>query len=449
MTNIINIYDRIKETSRSSGLGDFGLQGAVRGFSAFEDVHNHLDNIFYAIIDGKNYEIGSGILYIQGQLKPNGDEISYSYIERFPFVSSNSNQKVNFGAGVKEVFCTYPATHAVYMGSGLGDFNVPQSNALAFWGSKNMLDSDTNLSWYKDYKCLGIQNNSPLYGIDVGGDGSAESQIRATGYYAGTSGVFFQAQNGDDSSYPGGRQYKHFLPNQTDENLSFETNSELVFEFSGVVNQYLLLKKQSPNLVFAGPSEGCDPSPCNATDYPTFRNLVINDIPDLSSLYASFEDLISTSGVIQNNIELYVDDAELRLDDKYADVSATIIGYISDSNSDLVNNFVAQSGRVDDFIVTASGRIDALLPRTQHYSNVTIPAVSGNDIGLHNFSFSGITTTNNYTVCVTPKESLGTLLLSYSYVSNLNEISSVFYNFSNVDTSEKTLDFNITVHEVE
>lgn len=449
MTNIINIHDRVKETSTSVGVGNFGLKGAVRGFSAFEEAYEHLDNIFYAIIDGSDYEIGSGILHVAGNTEP--DEvtpITYTYIERFPFVSTNSNNKVDFSAGIKEVFCTYPATHAVYMGSGIGDLNVPQEKCLAFWASENTLDSDTNITWHKEYKTLGIQNNTPLYGIDIGGDGTTESQIRATGYYAGVSGVFFPAMNGDDSSYPGGRQYKHFIPNETDENLSIETKSELVFEFSGVVNQYLLLKEQTAHYVFAAPVGECVNGAC-PNGYPEFRLLVKEDIPDLSSIYATLDQLIDTSGVIQDAIEDYVDDKDILLNEKYAAVSGTILDYIDDTNLDLVSNFVAQSGRVDDFIVTASGRIDTLLPRTQHYSSVTIPAIGASTTGVYDFSFDGIVPTNNYTVGVTPNSSLDSLLLTYSYVSSLDTISSVFYNISNSATSPQTLDFNIIVHEVE
>ena len=76
---------------------------------AFSD----LDTVFYAIIDRDNFEIGSGIFHAADA------ESSYPRIERFPFSSNNNNGKVNFGAGIKEVFATYPATNAVYQSSAL------------------------------------------------------------------------------------------------------------------------------------------------------------------------------------------------------------------------------------------------------------------------------------------------------------------------------------------
>lgn len=449
MANTINIYDRVKETSTTVGQGDFALLGAVRGFSSFDSNYSHLDLIFYAIVDHNNYEIGSGILHVAGETDPNElDPITYTYFERFPFTSSNGGQKVNFPPGIKEVFCTYPATHSVYMGSGIAGFNIPSSGSIAIWNSPNMLNGDNDLYWSQDYKCLGIQNQTPLYGIDIAGDGSVESQVRASGYYVGRSGISFPTQNGDDSSYQGGVQYKHFLPNETDENLNFDTNSELVFEFSGVVNQYLLLKKQSPNTIFAGPAAGCDPAPCEETDYPRFRSLVINDIPDLSSLYSSFEDLISTSGAIQNNIELYVDSAEDRLDAKYQQTSGVILSYISETNGDLISHFIAESGRVDDFIAVASGKVDAMLPSSIHYSNVTIPSIAAQQTGVYHFSFEGLSPSNNYTVAVSPSERLASLLLTYSHVNGINSIESVFYNFTSSPSDTQTLNFNVTVHEV-
>ena len=132
MSNIVKIHDRVKETSTSTGQGNFGLLGAVAGFTSFADAFDHLDTVFYAIADRTNYEIGSGVFYKAGGALPNGGTVSYSYLVRSPFSSSNSNGLVTFGAGVKEVFATYPATHAVYTGSGLADFSVPTQHSVAF-----------------------------------------------------------------------------------------------------------------------------------------------------------------------------------------------------------------------------------------------------------------------------------------------------------------------------
>ena len=48
----IYIYDRIKETSYTTGTGNFALNGAANGFSSFGSVYDNNDNVFYAATDG-------------------------------------------------------------------------------------------------------------------------------------------------------------------------------------------------------------------------------------------------------------------------------------------------------------------------------------------------------------------------------------------------------------
>ena len=352
MSNIVKIHDRVKETSTSTGQGNFGLLGAVAGFTSFADAFDHLDTVFYAIADRTNYEIGSGVFYKAGGALPNGGTVSYSYLVRSPFSSSNSNGLVTFGAGVKEVFATYPATHAVYTGSGLADFSVPTQHSVAFWNSSNMINSDSDFIWNQDFKSLGLQNSTPVYGIDIGGDGSQQSQVRASGYFVGISGVKFRATNGDDSSYVGGVQYKHFLPNQADNN----SKSSLLIEHSGVVNEYTLLKKQTVNHVFAAPTGVCD-GPC-PDGYPTFRQLYATDIPDLSAQYATLTQLTKTSGDLIGVMDAKDAVIANELDTKYVALSGYLVDWNRDNNERIVSHFIAESGRVDQFFTTTSGNLD-------------------------------------------------------------------------------------------
>lgn len=441
MSNTIKIHDRVKETSTSIGTGDFGLQGAVRSFKSFTQAFSDLDTVFYAIIDRDNFEIGSGIFHAADA------ESSYPRIERFPFSSNNNNGKVNFGAGIKEVFATYPATNAVYQSSGVAGYDTPADKGVAFWASPNMLNYDANITWDKDLKSLAIQQPSPIYGIDLGGDGTSESHIRVNGVITGTSGIFFPANNGDDSSYTGGTQYKHFVPNKNDEGLSFETNSELLVEFSGVSDEYLLLKQQKAGYIFAGPTGVCG-VPC-AEDYPKFRELVLDDIPDLSTAYTTLAKLHATSGVLEASTSAKVAASGEVLDAKYQAVSGDIISYISGQNESLVNHFIAESGRVDDFFDTTSGRIDSLLPTSIAFTNVSIPAIPANSTGVHQFAFAGLSTSNNYTVTVSPESRLTDILLSYSYVNGNDSVESVFFNYTSSEASSQTANFNVTVHRVE
>ena len=261
---MINLYDRIKEFTYTIGTGDISLYGAVRGFSTFSSAYSNSGELFYAITDGTNYEIGSG-LYLSS---PNA-------IKRYPFKSSNSNNLVNFTEGFKEVYVTCPATNLVFNTSGIS--TIPKDSGVAFWQSENSVSYSDKLVFNSNLGRLGVNNTNPSFAVDVGGN-LASSQIRSSGFVVGQSGVFFQSGNNGVSSYSGGRQLVHFEPNQL---VSPLTN---VLQLSGIVNQHISLKQQNANMVFAGPSGGCGSPPCNP-NFPSFRYLVEDDIPDLSHLY--------------------------------------------------------------------------------------------------------------------------------------------------------------------
>lgn len=268
MLNTVNIYDRIKELSYTTGTGNFDLGGAANGFSSFSSVYAHNDKLFYAITDGTRYEIGSGI-YITGV---SGDEL-----QRFPFSSTTSNGLVNFPAGLKEVFVTYPATHSVYNGSGIQNFSTPQKSGVVFWQSSNMLNYDSSIVWDSGKKRLGILNSEPDYGLQVGGN-SRQSSIGASGFYVGSSGILFPSGNNGDAGYAGGRQLAHFELNQLG-----DANTQAILELSGVVDNIIFFKQQNAGTFLAGPPSGCSP-PCSPA-LPSYRQIVVDDLPDLSGLY--------------------------------------------------------------------------------------------------------------------------------------------------------------------
>lgn len=259
----VNLFDRIKETSYTLGTSNFVLNGAVGGFSSFGSVYANNSNLFYAATDGTFYEVGSGV-YLSGV---------QNTLVRFPFRSSNNNNKVNFGEGLKEIFVTYPATNCVFTASGIESINAPQSSGIPFWVSSNALNYSTNLIWNNTNSRLGIKKTNPSYAIDIGGS-VTESLIRSSGIIAGPSGLIFPSGN-TDPSYFGGTQLTHYESNQ----LNSTTGSDDVLELSGIAQNHILLKKQNAGFVFAGPASGCTP-PCSP-DYPTFRPLLAEDIGDL------------------------------------------------------------------------------------------------------------------------------------------------------------------------
>ena len=98
--------DRVKETSTTTGTGNFTLAGAVTGFRTFSTGVGVGNTCYYVITDNNDYEVGLGTLN------------STSVLARTTVLtSSNSNNAVDWGAGSKDVFTTYPGPKAVILDS--------------------------------------------------------------------------------------------------------------------------------------------------------------------------------------------------------------------------------------------------------------------------------------------------------------------------------------------
>lgn len=357
--NTIRLADRIKEISYTMGTGNMALAGAVAGFSSFASKFNNNDAVFYAITDGSTYEVGSGVFISS----------PYSQIVRFPIVSSSNNNRVNFAEGIKEVYVTYPATHAVYTGSGVGNLNTPKTNNIAVWASPNVLDSTNNLTWNKEFNRLGVNHNAPDYGIHVGGVG-AESIVKASGFLVGSSGIYFQPHG----SYAGGVQLTHQEKNQLDQYALSQgligrlTGTSAVFDLSGVSNQYILFKQQTAGLVFAGPASGCTP-PCSPA-YPSFRQLTIDDVPAITQVSGILNNKIFTMTGTSNSTTLAVSGI---LNNKINAVSGLFSNFANTLNGDRGDILVTNSGTlwtIDTNAITNAKIADsAVTPNKLSYSN--------------------------------------------------------------------------------
>jgi hypothetical protein len=101
------LKDRIKETTTTTGTGTITLAGAVSGFQAFSVVGDG-NTTYYTIAGGSEWEVGIGTY------TSSGTTLSRDTI----LESSNSGSAVNFSAGTKDVFVTYPAERSVYLDAG-------------------------------------------------------------------------------------------------------------------------------------------------------------------------------------------------------------------------------------------------------------------------------------------------------------------------------------------
>lgn len=96
--------DRVKETTTTTGTGTITLLGASTGFQAFSVIGNG-NTTYYTIAaqGGAEFEVGIGTYTLSGTTLSRTTVLS----------SSNSNALVNFSAGIKDVFCDYPAAKVV------------------------------------------------------------------------------------------------------------------------------------------------------------------------------------------------------------------------------------------------------------------------------------------------------------------------------------------------
>jgi len=110
------LNDRVKETSTTAGTVTQQLSGAVTGFETFVSAIGSTNTTYYCIDHTGSYdewEIGIGTV-----TDATPDTLSRDTV----ISSSNGDAKVNFTAGVKDVFCTEPASKTMEMlMTGVGD----------------------------------------------------------------------------------------------------------------------------------------------------------------------------------------------------------------------------------------------------------------------------------------------------------------------------------------
>jgi hypothetical protein len=98
------VKDRVRETSTSTGTGTITLNGAVSGFQSFS-VIGDANTTYYTIVDAATgaWEVGIGTYTASGTTLARDTILE----------SSTGGTAVNFAAGTKDVFVTYPAERSV------------------------------------------------------------------------------------------------------------------------------------------------------------------------------------------------------------------------------------------------------------------------------------------------------------------------------------------------
>jgi hypothetical protein len=102
------LADRVQETTTTTGTGTVTLAGASSGFQSFAAVGDG-NSTYYTITGGTDWEVGIGTYTSSGTTLSRTTVLS----------SSNLGSLVNFSAGTKNVFVTYPASLAVPEGKAI------------------------------------------------------------------------------------------------------------------------------------------------------------------------------------------------------------------------------------------------------------------------------------------------------------------------------------------
>ena len=123
------VKDRVKETTTTTGTGTITLAGAASGFQAFSVIGDG-NTTYYTIAGGSEFEVGVGTYTLSGTT------LSRTTI----LESSNAGAAVNFSAGTKDVFVTYPAERSVIaVGGGV------TSDTGAVYINKTIMNENTTI----------------------------------------------------------------------------------------------------------------------------------------------------------------------------------------------------------------------------------------------------------------------------------------------------------------
>lgn len=137
------LKDRVRETTTSTGTGTITLAGAVSGFQGFSAIGN-ANTTYYVIALGTEWEVGVGTYTSSGTV------LSRDLV----LESSNSNNLVNFSAGTKDVFVTYPSKRQM----NTGDTNAatapstPREGQIWYDTTNGVMLVYYNSQWIEDYQ---------------------------------------------------------------------------------------------------------------------------------------------------------------------------------------------------------------------------------------------------------------------------------------------------------
>ena len=174
----LTLNDRVKQVSTTTGTGTITLGITPSGFQSFTDGLSDGDTTYYSIVNTESgvseWEVGLGTY------TASGTTLSRDTV----FTSSNSGSLVNFGAGDKDVFITYPSSKSLFEAA---DNSISLPGATTF-GSTVLLNQDPTLNLQATTKQY--VDNAVAAGLDIHPSVRLESPINLSATYDnGTAGV--------------------------------------------------------------------------------------------------------------------------------------------------------------------------------------------------------------------------------------------------------------------
>ena len=127
-------FDRVQETTATTGTGSVSLAGAVSGVTGFSDVLSDTNTTYYTLVSGNETDWESGL----GTFASSGDILARTTVLAN---SAGSTAKINL-TGTSTVFCSYPAGEAIH-GIGSGGKMVQTSAQTMSTGALTQLEFDS------------------------------------------------------------------------------------------------------------------------------------------------------------------------------------------------------------------------------------------------------------------------------------------------------------------
>lgn len=167
------LFDRVQETSTSTGTGNFTLSGAVTGFKTFASRYSTSDTLHYAIHEVDSSGAPSGAWEVGLGTYSAANTLTRTTV----LASSNADAAVNFASGNKRVFVTMTALQATNGMVGGSTTQIQYNNSGAFAGSSSFI-------WDEATKKLTVRGN-----IEAFRDDSTQADISATTYGVNGGGI--------------------------------------------------------------------------------------------------------------------------------------------------------------------------------------------------------------------------------------------------------------------